>query len=217
MNWKKHFYPDLADATLEKTKLSSFWLLIVTCLFFLSFIGTCIYDSWNEIPVTVKVTGGFEKSTTHQLSNSISFENTSEGLLSISGLSFFERMLFHKVENKNIIDYICFLLIGIILFGSIRSVNDKNIFSEKISKCFNLIGFLFISMFIISGFFEILVVRKLILIKTNQAYSAIRVEGKMDYLIFGAIILLFVYFSKQGTFLQKEQGYTDGYFSAYKS
>lgn len=208
MKWKKLFYPDPANATLEKAKSVSLILLIVTLLLFLGFIGVCAYESIKQIPLELKVTAISEKIISPKINNGFSYQNNSEGMLSISNISFPERLLLYKTDNKNIIDYGLFFLIGLTLFLSMRSVNNKKIFSEKISNYFTLIGFLFTCMFLVGGLFESLLINNLVLHITNHQYHIVLREGKMDYMIFGAIILLFVYFSNQGTYLQKEQDLT---------
>ena len=211
MNIKKFFSPDPGAINLNTLKSQSWIILILVIFSFSLFISACLkqyYFGNKTVSIEVYNKSNIKTYKDFTVDNS-TYVTGIEGTLYYKTASFAEMLLFRKIGGQSIVDYFFFVVIGLILFFSIRKITDKKTFSEKIIKTFVSIGLLLLIFPRFNSYFESLAVEKLLLQKTNNMFELANIPFlQTNYFVAVSIILMFLYFLKKGSQLQEEQDLT---------
>jgi hypothetical protein len=211
MNLKKLFLTDLNRINLKSLKTQSWVILILVLFNFFSFIATCVREYYfGDKVISIEVNNQSDTNTYKKFTvGNNTYVTGNEGILYYKTTSFSDVLLFKQIGNQTIVDYFFFLIIGFIVFISIRRVTDKKVFSEKIINTLGYIGLLLFAFPIVNSYFRSFIVEKLLLKRTNNMFELAGISTlSANYLVAVFMILLFLYFLKRGDQLQQDQELT---------
>jgi hypothetical protein len=136
------------------------------------------------------------------------FSTGSEGTLAYNASSLLDFVLLQKVGYLNLVDFIYLCIIGILIHNSTSKIKPSKAFSQRRTNIFRYISYLTMSMYVIKKIFNDVIVRSYLLNKTTHMFYLREDDSNLYYMIFGGILLIYVYFIEQGNELQKEQELT---------
>jgi hypothetical protein len=125
--------------------------------------------------------------------------------------SFLDRLIFTSIGSFNLVDFLFFVYIGILLFRALNKVHEDNVFQLRLSKAYLQVGKACVWMAIVKMAFGDFLVREYFQYRTgNQFYISPEKGAPLFflYITIGGIIISFVYFMNKGEDMQRDNDLT---------
>lgn len=140
------------------------------------------------------------------------FGHGREGILNYVPANFIDAILFSSFGNLNLMDFLFFLYIGILMFKTLRKINEEETFRLQCSNTFMKIAAGCFWMYPLKMLYDGILIETLFSYRTNHEFAVLSPTHQsfsyIIYIIFGGIILTFVHFMNKGVELQQEKDLT---------
>lgn len=209
MSFSHPFQPDTSKLTLFRMKLLS-WLLLGFCTLLLLFYCFTAYENFRDGAIILDVhSAGKGGKYIDEMVNGHDYVSGIYGKLHFKGQNFTDILLLMDIGSNNLVDILFFLAIALILFFTIRRIDDQKAFSRPLINTLFYVALLFLLLPMIKGLYQLYVLDPLLLQRTGGAFELAHVST-MDTgrVIFMYVILMVLYFLKKGYDLQQDQEYT---------
>jgi hypothetical protein len=119
-----------------------------------------------------------------------------------------EAVLLEDIGGQNILHFVCYVVIGCIIFFTIRKVTDTAAFSAKLLQAFYSVASLLMLLPMVNVLFRIVVVNNYLELVTHDRFLFEQEPFTFNELLGPSLVLYLLYFIKRGMQLQDEQALT---------
>jgi hypothetical protein len=202
---------DTKKLTLKNLQKITVLILTFTLFQFFFFIYTCVQTYFYHDSTAIIKVYNFSDNKTYKSFDigEHSFVNGSEGKLYYKASSLGELLLFETISDLNIINSLIYLIIGFILFFTIKNITEEKSFTNKLINVMSVIIIILLFAPMINREFQMFVVEYILDKNTNNNFTLIPNDARTSgHTITFLILLMFLYFLKKGNDLQEEQSLT---------